>query len=510
VIDGKTVYLLCNSSSFDAATTAPANTASVEWYLGANRITATAQGNYTYAIGSDQSVPVSAVAVSSAGCRVTSNNVLTVDRRTVDFSGIAVNTSPTAYCNSDENVNFFSFVTAGSKTDIEGSTNGWGYVLNGGGISQCGGDSNTKTLCLQNSTPGAYSAVFTVTKNSCASSYSKTITIKPVPGSTTLTPDVSNLCAAGSATLTATTQGYVNTYTYSWYKDGVLSRSGSTSRTHSYTAESGVLQTRWKVAAVDNGCTGAISNEVIVNNNQPTMEAAFVKGSFTSVEKLQIRLSNIVNVDVSSIVFTVTRQDNSSVLTFVSTPSDNICEISFSSGINRRYTIEVSFNDNKGGVCSNNITIGEVDRNSSTYTVVSGDISRSQQSEENSTSSRAVTPKVMEAGTAGNYDDEAERLYREYVAGLHNDEHKAFLAPTYTGSTESVKLLIYSVQPEQVTVTVYSSMGSAIATKQLSLSGSGITEHWLSAQEKPQIAGMYYVVIKYADGTQETLKGVVK
>jgi PKD repeat protein len=45
VVDGQTVYLLCNSSSFDAATTAPANTASVEWYLGANSIATTAQGS---------------------------------------------------------------------------------------------------------------------------------------------------------------------------------------------------------------------------------------------------------------------------------------------------------------------------------------------------------------------------------------------------------------------------------------------------------------------------------
>ncbi|MDR1343181.1 MAG: hypothetical protein LBK18_08025 [Prevotellaceae bacterium] len=86
----------------------------------------------------------------------------------------------------------------------------------------------------------------------------------------------------------------------------------------------------------------------------------------------------------------------------------------------------------------------------------------------------------------------------------------AFLAPTYTGSAEGVKLLIYSVQPEQVTVTVYSSMGSKIATKQLTLSGGGITECWLSAQEKPQVVGMYYVVVEYANGIREALKGVVK
>jgi hypothetical protein len=376
VIDGATVYLLCNSSSLDVATTPLTNTASVEWYLGASKITATSSGSYSYVIGSDQRAQVSAVAVSSAGCRVSSNNVMTVDRRTVDFSGIAVNTSPTAYCNSDENVNFFTFVTAANKIDIEGSSNGWGYVLSGGGISQCGGDNNTKTLCLQNSTPGAYNTVFTVTKNSCVSTYNKAITIKPVPGSTTLSPDVSNLCENNSATLTAATQNYVNSYTYSWYKDGDLVRSGSTSRTHSYTAESGVLQTKWKVAAVDNGCMGAVSNEVVVNNNQPTMEAAFVKGSFTIAEKLQIKLSSMVNVDVSSITFTTTQQQSGSVFTFTPTSTDNIYAIDITNSMGtRRYTIEVSFiSDKDGGVCSNSIVVGEVDRSSTAYTVVSGDI----------------------------------------------------------------------------------------------------------------------------------------
>jgi hypothetical protein len=98
---------------------------------------------------------------------------------------------------------------------------------------------------------------------------------------------------------------------------------------------------------------------------------------------------------------------------------------------------------------------------------------------------------------AEEYDDEAERLYREYVAGLRNDEHKAFLAPTYTGSTEDVRLLIYSQQPEQATVTVYSSTGQLIATKQVSLLGNGITEHRLSAQEKPQVVRLYCVEIHY-------------
>jgi hypothetical protein len=512
VIDGKTIYLLCNSSSFDAATTALANTASVEWYLGTTKITTTTAGSYAYTIGSDQRAQVSAIAISDKGCQVNSNNVLTVDRRTVDFSGVVVNTSSTAYCNSDDNINYFTFVTAGNKSDIEGSTNGWGYTLNSGGINQCGGDNNTKMLCLQNSTPGTYKTVFTVTKNSCVATWDKTITIKPVPGGTTLTPDVSNLCASGTATLTATTQGYVNSYTYNWYKDNALVRSGYTDRTHNYTAEGGVTQTKWKVAAVDNGCTGAISNEVTVNNNQPTMEAAFVKSSFTSDEGLQIKLLSMVNVDVNSIAFTVTQQSNGSTQTFTPTPTNNVYLIKFSGNISvRRYTIEVSFKDDKGGACSNSITIGEIDKSSSTsYTVVSGNTLPAQQSQQSSsTSTRTVTPKVADATTAGDYDDEAERLYREYVAGLRNDEHKAFLAPTYTGSAEDVKLLIYSQQPEQVTIKVYSSTGNLIVTKPLSLYG-GITEYRLSGREKPQTIGMYYVMIEYANGARETLKGVVK
>jgi hypothetical protein len=265
-----------------------------------------------------------------------------------------------------------------------------------------------------------------------------------------------------------------------------------------------VLQAVWKVAAVDNGCMGATSNEVTIHNNQPTMEAAFVKGSFINSEGLQIKLTNMVNVDMNSIVFSVTLQRNGSVTTATPTPTNNVYNIVIS-GIptTRRYTIGVSFRDNKGGACSNSLTIGEVDRNASAYTVVSGDILPAQQSD-------AIQAAMAKAMSVENYDDEAEWLYREYVTGLRNDEHKAFLAPTYTGSTEGVKLLIYSVQPEQVTVTVYSSMGSTIATKQLTLSGGGITEHWLSAHEKPQVAGMYYVVIEYINGTRETLKGVVK
>jgi hypothetical protein len=56
---------------------------------------------------------------------------------------------------------------------------------------------------------------------------------------------------------------------------------------------------------------------------------------------------------------------------------------------------------------------------------------------------------------------------------------------------------------------VYSAVGQLVTTKQVYL-GSGITEHRLSAQEKPQIIGIYYVEIRYANGTRETLKGVVK
>jgi hypothetical protein len=165
------------------------------------------------------------------------------------------------------------------------------------------------------------------------------------------------------------------------------------------------------------------------------------------------------------------------------------------------------FSDKDDGVCSNSITIGEVDRSSTVYTVVSGEVLPAQ-SVSGSVSGASVHAATM-TKNAEEYDDEAERLYREYVAGLHNDEHKAFLAPTYTGSTEDVKLLIYSQQPEQATVTVYSAVGQLITTKQVYL-GSGVTEHRLSAQEKPHIIGMYYVEIHYANGTRETLKGVVK
>jgi hypothetical protein len=120
-------------------------------------------------------------------------------------------------------------------------------------------------------------------------------------------------------------------------------------------------------------------------------------------------------------------------------------------------------------------------------------------------------PQSLAASTssADNYDDEAERLYREYVAGLHNDEHLAFLAPTYTSSNDAVKLLVYSNTTEQVTVTVFNVMGSVVSTQKIYL-GSGITEYWLQAYEKPQTQGMYYVVIDYANGKKETLKGVVK
>ncbi|MDR1225958.1 MAG: T9SS type A sorting domain-containing protein, partial [Prevotellaceae bacterium] len=80
---------------------------------------------------------------------------------------------------------------------------------------------------------------------------------------------------------------------------------------------------------------------------------------------------------------------------------------------------------------------------------------------------------------------------------------------TYTSGAEEVKLLIYANQPELVTVKVYSSAGSLITTRQFPLY-TGITEYRLSAQEKPQVAGMYYVVVEYINGTRETLKGVVK
>ncbi|GHT69394.1 hypothetical protein FACS189452_10080 [Bacteroidia bacterium] len=472
--------------------------------MGATKVNTTTAGSYNYTLGSDQAAVVSAIAVSSAGCQVNSTNTLNVDRRTVDFSGISVNVASTAYCNGDDNVNFFTFVTAANKNDIEGSSNGWSYNLNSGGISQCGGNNNPKMLCMQNTSPGTYNTVFSVTKNACQATYNKTITVKPVPGATTLVANNYNLCADGSAVMTATTANYIGTYTYNWYKDGTATptRSGSTSRTENYAAESGVLQAAWKVAAVDNGCTGTMSNEITIKNNQPTMNAAFTANTFSG--NFKIGLSNMVNVNASSIVVKAKNLSTNAFASVSQSVSNDVYTITISGIGNINFEITVAFSDNQLGQCSNTITVGTINKNGSNYTVTSGSVQ--------SAPAPQGTPQPMSLATtapASDYDDEAERLYREYVAGLHNDEHLAFLAPTYTGIKDGVKLLIYSHSTEQVTVTVHTVMGSVVSTQSVYLNG-GITEHWLQAYEKPQNVGMYYVVITYANGKRETLKGVIK
>jgi len=72
-----------------------------------------------------------------------------------------------------------------------------------------------------------------------------------------------------------------------------------------------------------------------------------------------------------------------------------------------------------------------------------------------------------------------------------------------------VKLLIYSAQAENATVTVTNSMGNVVSHHSVALYGN-ITEVWLQAHEKPQAVGMYYVIVEYANGNRETLKGVVR
>ncbi|MDR1226822.1 MAG: hypothetical protein LBK47_08000 [Prevotellaceae bacterium] len=499
VLNGETTHLLCNSSSFDMNTSALTNTAQVKWYGDGAEVGTTSNGSYTYIINTDGTNNMSAVATSKKGCSTSSTNLLRVDRRTVDFSGIAVNTSPTAYCNGDENVNFFTFVTATNKSDIEGSSNGWGYALDAGGISQCAGENNPKMLCLQNSAPGTYNTLFTVTKNSCQSSWNKAITIKPVPGATTLTPEVSNLCENGSTTLTATTQNYVNTYTYNWYRDGELVRSGYTARTHSYTAESGVTQTTWKVAAVDNSCTGAMSNEVTVNNNQPSLDAAFTANTF-SKEGFMFKIANTTKVERGSIkVYSVNKNTNATLERTPKAITNDVYTIELQGIGSADYEIYVTFSDDATGACTNSYTIGTINYSSASgYTVKTPTLP---------VNSLAITAATTVA--TADYDGEAERLYREYVGDLHKDEHKAFLAPTYTGSGEGVKLLIYSAQPENVTVSVASLTGAVISRRSMPLYG-GITELWLEPHEKPQVPGMYYVLVEYANGNRETLKGVIK
>jgi len=172
-----------------------------------------------------------------------------------------------------------------------------------------------------------------------------------------------------------------------------------------------------------------------------------------------------------------------------------------------RYNITITFRDDKGGVCSNSIFVGSVDRTSTTYTVVSGAVQQSAPAPA-SQQSVSVAATTTEIATP-NYDNEAERLYREYVSGLRRDEHKAFIAPTYTGTGEAVKLLIHSFEPENAAVTVTSANGSVTAKRSVRLQG-GITEVWLEAHEKPQVVGMYYVMVEYANGSRETLKGMVK
>ena len=133
--------------------------------------------------------------------------------------------------------------------------------------------------------------------------------------------------------------------------------------------------------------------------------------------EVPIKLSDMVNVDVSSIALTTTRQDNVITATYTPPLSNNVYAISFSGNIaTRRYTIEVSFKDDKGGACSNSIVVGEVDRSSTAYTVVTGNIKPL---------SASPTPAAVAKGSTEDYDDEAEQLYREYVAGLRNNEHKA-------------------------------------------------------------------------------------
>ncbi|GHV64517.1 hypothetical protein FACS1894199_02950 [Bacteroidia bacterium] len=510
VISGETVYLLCNSSAFDVATSALSNTASVDWYLGTTKVGSTATGSYNYTLASDQAGEVYATAVSSAGCSVNSNNKLNVDRRTVDFSGISVDTDPVAYCKGDNNVNYFIFVTASQKSDIEGGSAGWGYNLNAGGIIQSDAN-NSKNLTLNSTNPGTYNTVFTVSKNGCSTNYNKSITVKPVPGATTLAVNNANLCAGGTATMTATTTNYVSTYTYNWYKDGASSAtSAGSSTTLSYSAENGKQTTTYKVAAVDNGCVGDFSNVVTINNNAPTLTAAFTANSFTSV--IKVRLTNMVNVDASTISFTTKNLSTNAVNSQPATVSGDVYTINGWTGIGiTNYEVIVTFSDDKLGTCSNTVTVGTITKNGSSYTVSGGSISPSFVTRSVSIHDTIYVYDYAsgESSSSPDYDSEAERLYREYVKGLYNDEHLAFLAPTYTNRGEAVKLLIYSQSTEKVSVRVYSLDGSLVSSQSVDLKG-GITEHWLQANDKPQSIGMYFVEVIYASGKRETLKGMIK
>ena len=477
--------LFCGGDSLFLKASSSATGAVYNWYKEGALIQSTNEPNLKYrfadAVGK---INLSATLTYSNGCASTASNVITVQKKDVNFS-IDMAADEVAYCPESKRINLFDYVTGTDKNDVMAQNNNCSYefIANGNnGLAI----QNYSYLDLDNSSsnPAAYLLTFNVNKQGCIRSFTKNITIKPRP----ITPEIaltsnSELRFCGGDIISFADKNATTTGTnYKWTVNGTeVAGSGKLKYTTDLLSDLTVQTTAYFNS---NSCPSKSSNILEVSNVRPQVDIKLVKDSITINENIQFYIFE--KTPSKGITLTATRTSDKNVYDLGYTRNGSLITLKGVLPIGE-YSFNAVFENALPGYCSQNVSIANK------LTV---------------SSSVLETPQLIIA--APQEDAAVKSLYDEYMSKLKNGEVHSLLLPMITTWMESSKLSIFTTEAnESVTIRIVDLNGKELGFRSEFLS-QGQNDFTIKATDKPH-SGVYMIRIDYLkENRTEVLKGIVK
>ncbi len=481
---------VCNTPVITLSANNVSAGATLKWYADGALFGTGVPGGTTanHSRNGDNTTVYSAVA-DLAGCTLAGSNTVSVERKTVDFSGVVFDPAPVSFCQTDGRVELFDYVSGSDKNDVQYLYDGWGrdFSATPDGLVLDGPQIVLSSSVATGATP--YTVTFRVHKDGCYMSFTKTVSIRQRPNEPALSTNANNLCEGEKATLTAT-GGATN---YEWYKDGVMVDSGSSQYVHVETGTQSITE-YYAVGVTDltaSACRSQASQPVTIASNAPLGEFSMSKSCYSGAERPVIITTDLSNI--RSIAVKATPAGNGSA---VAVPLN---------GYTFGYPLMLETWDLSATVTSTNdcrkvVNLGTIN--------VSNACPTSMPVGPYHITAITECPDCPDCEEIRLINNELDDIYRNYLQQWKSrSQYKALLSPTVTANGEQLTVNIYVTGiPGTVQIHMIDIAGAVFGVKSARIHEG---ENKVDISDIIRPSGQIYMLrIIYPDGSYEILKGL--